>query len=127
MTPVEQVLFFVSLALYIVGAVLYTLEFFLRRDGLGSAAVTLTSVAWFSHTAALIVRCSVTGYAPMTNMYESLSFFAWCTVSMALVVRWKMGIAFINAFTAPLYIVLMALAYFFSPDRIPTLVPALQS
>ena len=134
MTPFEQVFFYATMALYVLGALLFTYEFLRQKEtkdqegkSTQSVAAMVTAVGFLAHTIALLLRCYVTGYAPMTNMYESLSFFSWCTVGTLFIVRRWMALPFISAFTAPLYVVLIALAYFFSPQRVPTLVPALQS
>lgn len=127
MTPYEYYLFVATFVLYACGGLLFTLNFLSRKDNFGKYGVLLTGGGFVSHTIALLVRMNVTGYAPMTNMYESLSFFSWSTVGVLVVVRYVMKIDFAEAFTAPVYIIFLGLAYAFSPDRIPTLVPALQS
>jgi len=128
-TPYEFPLFLSALAAYVVGALLFTYEFLTGRAGgeRSSTAAAVTAFGLATHTLALVVRCRVTGYAPMTNMYESLSFFSWCTVVTLLLARRTPALTSLGAFTAPLYVVLMALAYVFAPDRVPTLIPALQS
>ena len=134
MTPFEQLFFYATMALYVLGAMLFTYEFLRQKETKDekekprqSIAAIVTAAGFVAHTIALLQRCYVTGYAPMTNMYESLSFFSWCTVGTLFIVRRWMALPFISAFTAPMYVVLIALAYFFSPQRVPTLVPALQS
>jgi len=127
MTPIETYLFFASALGYAIGAVLFTLEFFRGAERPDRRASVVTQVAFVLHTASLLVRCASTGYAPMTNMYESLSFFAWGTVIAVLVVRWRKDVFLVSAFTAPIYLVLMVLAYYFKPERLTGLIPALQS
>jgi cytochrome c-type biogenesis protein CcsB len=63
----------------------------------------------------------------MPNLYESLSFFAWGSSGAVLLARWKAGVSSLGAFAAPVYVVLMALAWVFLPDRPAGLMPALQS
>jgi cytochrome c-type biogenesis protein CcsB len=127
MTPHEYYLFVASFFLYVCGGLLFTVNFLLRKSESGKYGVFLTGAGFITHTLALLVRMNITGYAPMTNMYESLSFFSWSTVGVLIIVRYVMKINFAEAFTAPVYIIFLGLAYTFAPNRIPTLVPALQS
>jgi cytochrome c-type biogenesis protein CcsB len=69
------------------------------------------------------------GHAPLSNLYESLVFFAWTIGVIYLVIERKYEIRTIGAFSAPL--AFLALAYAsLSPnisDRIQPLLPALKS
>jgi cytochrome c-type biogenesis protein CcsB len=69
------------------------------------------------------------GHAPLSNLYESLIFFAATIALIYLVVERKYGSRIIGAFTAPLAFTAMAYASL-SPnisDRIQPLIPALKS
>jgi cytochrome c-type biogenesis protein CcsB len=69
------------------------------------------------------------GHAPLSNLYESLVFFAATIVLIYLFVERKYGNRIIGAFTAPLAFLAMAYASL-SPnisDRIQPLIPALKS
>jgi cytochrome c-type biogenesis protein CcsB len=69
------------------------------------------------------------GHAPLSNMYESLVFFAWSIVLLYLVVEFIYKNKVIGAFAMPFAFASMAYASL-SPefsDRITPLVPALQS
>ncbi len=69
------------------------------------------------------------GHAPLTNMYESLVFFAWCTTLFYVLIDFKYKTRILGAFTMPLSFIAMAYASFsghVSSDIRP-LVPALQS
>jgi cytochrome c-type biogenesis protein CcsB len=69
------------------------------------------------------------GHAPLSNLYESLVFFAATIVLIYLVIERKYGNRIIGAFTAPLAFLAMAYASL-SPnisDRIEPLIPALKS
>lgn len=69
------------------------------------------------------------GHAPLSNLYESLVFFAWTAGLIYLFMEFKYKNALIGAFVTP--IAFMAMAYAsMSPnisDRIQPLVPALKS
>ncbi len=69
------------------------------------------------------------GHAPLTNMYESLVFFAWCTALLYLFIEYKFKARVIGAFVMPFAVIAMAYASFADRinDQISPLVPALQS
>ena len=69
------------------------------------------------------------GHAPLSNLYESLVFFAWTAGTIYLFVEFKYKNALIGAFVTPIAFLAMAYASL-SPnisDRIQPLVPALKS
>ena len=69
------------------------------------------------------------GHAPLTNMYESVVFFAWTIVLFYLVIEWKFKIKIIGAFAVPFAFLAMAYASFSTEinKTITPLIPALQS
>lgn len=69
------------------------------------------------------------GRAPLTNMYESLVFFAWTILLTHFVLEWRSRNRFIGAFTTPFAFLAMAYASFAPEisDKINPLVPALKS
>jgi cytochrome c-type biogenesis protein CcsB len=69
------------------------------------------------------------GHAPLTNLYESLIFFALVIVIIYLIIEYKYKYNLLGAFITPLSCLAMAYASL-SPninDRIQPLIPALQS
>jgi len=69
------------------------------------------------------------GHAPLTNMYESLVFFAWCTTIFYIYIEYRYKASVVGAFVMPLAVAAMAYASFASRinQEISPLVPALQS
>lgn len=69
------------------------------------------------------------GHAPLTNMYESLIFFSWCTALFYLFMEIKYKARIIGAFVMPFAFVSIAYASFSDRinDQISPLIPALQS
>ena len=69
------------------------------------------------------------GHAPLTNMYESLVFFAWCTTLLYLFMEIRFKARVIGAFVMPCVATAMAYASFSDriDDKISPLIPALQS
>ncbi|MDF1535394.1 MAG: c-type cytochrome biogenesis protein CcsB [bacterium] len=67
------------------------------------------------------------GHAPLSNMYESMSFFALCVMAAYLVVEWRFKNKALGAVVAPIAFILLAANALLFPDDIRPLVPALQS
>jgi cytochrome c-type biogenesis protein CcsB len=119
---------------YLLATILYTVLFIFRLEKLGKI------VTWFTATALLVQTIGIgmrwyesyelgIGRAPLTNMYESVVFFAWTIVALYLFIEWKFKTRVIGAFTVPFAFFAMAYASI-STDinkSITPLVPALQS
>ncbi len=67
------------------------------------------------------------GHAPLSNLFESLVFFAWCTVGLYLYVEMKYRIRGLGAVVLPLTFLDLAYASLGTRTEIEPLVPALQS
>ncbi|GAB4251960.1 c-type cytochrome biogenesis protein CcsB [Deferrisoma sp.] len=128
-------LFNLSMVLYFVAGVLYAVHLAARRNpvvGLGATAVCLGG--FLVNTAAFVVRyleSAKLGYAymPLSNMYESKVFFAWCIMGLYLVFEWRLRTRALGAFVAPLGALAIAVVSL-NPkisSEIQPLVPALQS
>lgn len=119
---------------YLVSTILYVGIFVFKTDRFGIAATIFTIFAWLIQTAGILLRWQESyqqgiGHAPLTNMYESVVFFAWTIIIFYLAIEWKFKTRVIGTFTVPLAFLAMAYASF-STDinkSIAPLVPALQS
>ncbi len=67
------------------------------------------------------------GRAPLSNLYESVVFFAWSTVLIYLIIDWKYKQRTIGAFVMPIALFSMLWAQMSLNSSIDPLVPALQS
>lgn len=118
---------------YLVASFLYigALVFHTRKIGL--IATIFTFSALVIQTAGIGLRWIESykmgiGHAPLTNMYESVVFFAWTIVLCYLLMEWKFKTRTIGAFAVPFAFLAMAYASFGPINRgINPLVPALQS
>jgi cytochrome c-type biogenesis protein CcsB len=119
---------------YMFSTILYTAIFIFKAHKLGKFATVFTTVALIIQTVAIGLRWSKSyhlgiGHAPLTNMYESVVFFAWTIIALYLIIEWKFKTRVIGAFAVPFAFLAMAYASF-STDinkSISPLVPALQS
>ena len=94
-------------------------------------ATTVTALALLVNTAGIGLRWVEShqmgiGYAPLSNMYESLVFFFWSIAVFYLGLQYKYKNRYLGAFAMPFAAVAMLLAEMKNPEIRP-LVPALQS
>lgn len=119
---------------YMFSAILYIAILVFKTPKLGTIATVFTVLAWLVQTAGILLRWVESyqlgiGRAPLTNMYESVVFFAWTIILLYLLIEWKFKIKVIGAFAVPFAFLAMAYASF-STDLSKTinpLLPALQS
>jgi len=127
----NSLLFGISIFVYFFSMVLYVSYLAFRSESLGKVA---TSVLWAGvgvETAAILLRWYESyqmgiGRAPLTNLYESLVFFALTIAVVYLIMERKFGIKTAGAFVTPFPFLIMAYASL-NPNEIQPLVPALQS
>lgn len=119
---------------YLGSAALYLVYWIFRLEKLGIVATVCTSAGFLLQTAGIGMRWYESyqlgyGHAPLSNLYESLVFFAWVTVFVYLIIETRTKRRIIGAFATPFACLAMAYASF-SPDvqdAIQPLIPALQS
>jgi cytochrome c-type biogenesis protein CcsB len=119
---------------YLFSTILYVVLFVFRVKGLGKFATLFTLGALIIHTWGIGLRWHESyqmgiGHAPLTNMYESVIFFAWMIIVIYLIIEWKFKLRIIGAFAVPFAFLAMAYASISSGigKSIEPLVPALQS
>lgn len=128
--------FLLSITTFVYGlaAFLYIASWVFKKPLAGRLATWTAIVGVAGNTAGIIVRWVESyslgiGHAPLSNLYESLVFFAWTIIVVYLFIERKYENRIIGAFTTPLAFLAMAYASL-SPnisDRIQPLLPALKS
>ncbi|MGB3400608.1 MAG: c-type cytochrome biogenesis protein CcsB [Candidatus Deferrimicrobiaceae bacterium] len=78
------------------------------------------------HTAGFALRYASAGYTPVTNLFESLSFFALSIAGIFLVVEIRYNLRILGSFVAPLAFAFSIFAAFL-PGEVAELAPALNS
>lgn len=113
---------------------LYVAVLVFKAPKIGKVATVFTGIAWLIQSAGLLLRWKESytmgiGHAPLTNMYESVIFFAWTIILFYLIIEWKFKTRIIGAFAVPFAFLAMAYASFSTEitKTITPLVPALQS
>jgi cytochrome c-type biogenesis protein CcsB len=127
---------FLSITTFIYGltATLYIASWIFKKPFAGKLATWTALVGVAGNTTGIIMRWVESyrlgiGHAPLSNMYESLVFFAWTIVVIYLVLERSYKNAILGAFVTPIAFLAMAYASL-SPnvsDRIQPLIPALKS
>src|SRR4030066_895658 len=121
-------IYFFKLAsfLYLLGSIAYLVYIIFLKENLSKLALTIVSIGFASHTLALITRYAEAGHTPVTNLHESLSFFAWMIIGVLLIASLKYKIKVLGAFLSSIALILMLFA-FALPKEILPLAPVLRS
>jgi cytochrome c-type biogenesis protein CcsB len=112
--------------LYVLGTVSHLSYIISLKDFLCRLGAGLLSVGFAFHATALVFRYYEAGYLPITNLYESLSFYAWAIVLVYLVAHYRYQIRVLGAFVAPIALILVMISLAL-PKGILPLPPALRS
>jgi cytochrome c-type biogenesis protein CcsB len=120
--------------IYFAAFAFYLVRMVSGREFWGRIATITALAGLLAQTAALILRWVASyrmgiGHAPLTNLYESLIFFAWAIVALYLTIEWRTKNRSLGTFVVPVAFLCMAFASL-SPginNRIQPLIPALQS
>ena len=122
-----NIIFFkAALAVYFLGTLVYLAYLILFRDRLRKIANAVVALAFTLHTLAILIRYGEAGYTPVTNLYESLSFFAWMIMGLLLVSALRYNVKVLGAFLSPVALLLMIFALALPKEIVP-LAPALKS
>ncbi|MGA7143776.1 MAG: c-type cytochrome biogenesis protein CcsB [Desulfobacterales bacterium] len=120
--------------IYGAAAVFYLAHWIFKKELLGRLGTWTALIGAAGNIGGLIMRWVESyqmgiGHAPLSNMYESLVFFAGTLVIIYLIIERKTRNSIIGAFATPIAFLAMAYASM-SPnisDRIEPLIPALKS
>ncbi len=123
---IENVLFTIVMAGYLLSMILYVLFFVLKKEKPGKWAGMIAAASFVLHTAALIVRGIGAGRLPLTNQYEFATSFAWGICACYLVFLWKYRFRALGAFVMPVIFLVIGYAAMQSRE-VRELMPALRS
>lgn len=119
-------LFKLTAVVYAVATLLYLVSVTINKRGSERWARCALLSGFSVHTLTLLVRFFEQGYTPVTNLHESLSFFAWALAGTFLLVDWRLRMAVLAATTSTLVLVMMLLGSLV-PMHSQELNPALNS
>jgi len=123
----------ISLFTYLGSTILYLAYFIFRSPMLGLGGTIATIGGFIVQTSGIIRRWVESyqmgpnmGHAPLSNMYESLVFFAWSIALIYIFLEYRSKNRLLGAFVMPFAFLSMALGSLLNKDIQP-LVNALQS
>ncbi|MBS0014214.1 MAG: c-type cytochrome biogenesis protein CcsB [Desulfobacterales bacterium] len=131
--PNSETLFTVVTFIYGLAFILYVAAWIFKKSLPGKTATGVLIAAAAGNAAGFVLRWAEShqmgyGYVPLSNLYESLVFFALCIAVIYLVVEYRYKVRTIGAFTSIVPFLSMAYASLPSMDsQIQPLIPALQS
>ena len=111
---------------YLLGALAYLVYLISLKKTFSKLALITILVGFASHTLALIMRYGEAGYTPVTNLHESLSFFAWMIIGVLMIANLKYQIGVLGSFLTPIALIFMISALALPKEIVP-LAPVLKS
>nr|MDA8121600.1 cytochrome c biogenesis protein CcsA [Deltaproteobacteria bacterium] len=116
----------VTTLFYLVGALLYLYFIATLKDRGAKLGRMLLLIGVILHAVGFVARYFAAGYTPVTNLFESLSFFAMAIVAVFLVTEMRYNLRVLGSFIAPLAFVFSVFSAFQSGE-VARLAPALNS
>lgn len=123
---IENILFYLALAGYLVSVVLFVLLFVNKSEKWGRLGKKVLTAGFIAHTLALIVRWVNAGRIPLSNQYEFATAFAWGVSLCFLIFERKYKLLAMGTFVSP--ILFLIIGYAAMRDKsVRPLMPALDS
>jgi cytochrome c-type biogenesis protein CcsB len=128
----SSMLFNLTTVGYFAAMVLFVVYIASRSNAVALIATALCWLGFAANTGAIALRWSESaamgyGHAPLSNLYESIVFFAWSILLVYLLFDLKYKQRAVGAFVIPIAFLGMIWAQLSLSDAIEPLVPALQS
>ncbi len=121
-----QISFYLTITLYGVATLAYLVCLLKTTPCRAMIARRLLIAGFLAHCLAVIHRFIAAGHLPVTNMHESLSFFALTVVGVYLCFESRYKVGILGSFVVP-FALLVSLAAGMVPTAIKPLNPALKS
>jgi len=120
--------------IYFTAFAFYLVRMVSGKELWGRLATVTALIGLVAQTVALVLRWVTSyqmgiGHVPLSNLYESMIFFAWAIVALYLLMEWRTKNRSLGTFVVPVAFLSMAFASL-SPNvssRIQPLIPTLQS
>jgi cytochrome c-type biogenesis protein CcsB len=96
-----------ALSLYLLGTLGYIVFIIFQIKTMARISYGLLLLGFISHTVAIGLLTVQTGYLPVYNLRESLSFFAWAIIGVYLIIQIRFNILVLGSFLSPLAAVTM--------------------
>jgi len=104
---INHIFFQLTTFTYLLSSILYFFYTGIKREGFGKAGSWIALFGFAINTAAMVIRYFEShrlriGYVPLSNMYESMVFFAWSIVGLYLLLERFYRSRGLGAFILPL-------------------------
>jgi cytochrome c-type biogenesis protein CcsB len=128
----SSLMFNATTFLFLISTILFFAFLATRNSSIGLSASLIAFAGWGVETVAIILRWKESydmghGHAPLSNLYESVVFFAWTIVLIYGLIEMKYKYRVVGAFVLPFALLGMSWAQLGLHSGIEPLVPALQS
>lgn len=125
-------LFNITTVFYMLSTLCFFAYLALRNEKSAVSGIFMAWTGFLIHTIATGLRWKESyemgmGHAPLSNLYESVIFFAWSIVLIFGIIDIKYKFRIIGAFVMPFALLAMAWGQLYLPTDISPLMPALQS
>jgi cytochrome c-type biogenesis protein CcsB len=120
-------LFYVTFALYFAGFLAFSFYAAFKSEFWHRVGWYVMLVALLPHTAALVLRWTLSGHIPLSNMYEYMSLMSWMAVVTLLWIYYRYQRPAIGVFLSPVVFMLMVAASLLPKEMSQSLMPALRS
>ncbi|MBI4765787.1 MAG: cytochrome c biogenesis protein CcsA, partial [Deltaproteobacteria bacterium] len=115
-----------ALSLYLLGTVGYIIFIVFQIKTMARISYGLLLLGFINHTLAIGLWTIQTGYLPVHNLRESLSFFAWAIIGVYLIIQIRFNILVLGSFLSPLAAAMM-ISSSFIPLQTGSINPLLQN
>ena len=106
----DKILLNIALVGYFVSTTGYLGSLLIKRIFLAKISTWLLAFAFFFHTATLFTQYVLTGQNPVTNIYGSISFFAWVIAGAYLIFQIRTKTRTLGSIVSPLTFLLVLVA-----------------
>ncbi|MFC4022903.1 c-type cytochrome biogenesis protein CcsB [Oceanobacillus longus] len=97
-----------------------------KKTKAGTIGITITIIGFIAQLVYLITRWIASGHAPVSNMFEFVTFLGMCMVLGFIILYFYYKLTFLGLFALPIAMIIIAYGSMF-PTEISPLVPSLQS
>ncbi len=129
---INHIIFQLTMLAYLLSSILYFLFLGTRKERIGQAGSWVALLGLAINTAAMVIRYVESHrlgirYVPLSNMYESMIFFAWAIVGLHLLFERSYRLRSLGALSMPMGFLTTGVAVLALSPEIRPLMPALQS
>lgn len=117
---------YITTLVYLISTIVYAIYLITRNDKITRYAEVALFGGFALNTLTIIVRWAEAGRTPVTSLHESLSFFAFITVIIGLVMLQRYKQKVLCAFISPFALLLMIMSSLAPKEAVP-LTPLLAS